>query len=143
MNNKNSIEIEYKLEDIEKISSEILSSHTDKKVWLFEGEMGSGKTTLIKSICKLLGVEEVVTSPTYNIVNEYNTKKNKIIYHFDLYRITSQDEAFKLGLNEYFEKADYCFIEWPSNVELNISENILILKLIKVNQKIRKVILYY
>jgi len=86
------------------------------KVILFYGEMGAGKTTLIKAICEELGVKDVVTSPTFSIVNEYHTVKNEKIYHFDFYRINSVDEAYDLGYEEYFYSKSYCLIEWPEKI---------------------------
>jgi tRNA threonylcarbamoyladenosine biosynthesis protein TsaE len=82
-------------------------------VWCFHGEMGSGKTTLIKSICHKLGVTSAMTSPTFSIVNEYTNHKKEKIYHFDFYRLKKETEAYDIGVEEYFESGQYCFIEWP------------------------------
>ena len=83
-------------------------------VWLFQGDMGAGKTTLIKSICKVLGVEETVTSPTFAIVNEYLSSRKEVLYHFDFYRINDETEALDIGIEEYFDSGCYCFVEWPN-----------------------------
>lgn len=85
------------------------------KVWLFHGEMGSGKTTLIKAICKELGVEDMVSSPTFSIVNEYRSGRGNI-YHFDFYRIKNEAEAYDIGTDEYFYSGQYCFVEWPDKI---------------------------
>ena len=85
------------------------------RVWLFFGEMGSGKTTLIKALCAVLGVKEVVTSPSYSIVNEYPLGEEKV-YHFDFYRIRNEQEAFDIGTEEYFYSGAYCFVEWPEKI---------------------------
>lgn len=87
-----------------------------KKIFLLNGNMGAGKTTFIKSICKTLGVKETVNSPTFAIVNEYTTDDNKIIYHFDCYRINKTEEALEIGLDEYLESGELCFIEWAENI---------------------------
>ncbi|MGQ0828960.1 MAG: tRNA (adenosine(37)-N6)-threonylcarbamoyltransferase complex ATPase subunit type 1 TsaE [Bacteroidota bacterium] len=86
------------------------------KVVLFYGEMGVGKTTLIKAICEELEIKDAVSSPTFSIVNEYHTVKGEKIYHFDFYRIKSIDEAYDLGYEEYFYSKSYCLIEWPEKV---------------------------
>ncbi len=86
-------------------------------VWLFQGEMGAGKTTLIKSLCIVLGVEDTVTSPTFAIVNEYLSSTRATIYHFDFYRINDESEALDIGVEEYFDSGNYCFVEWPSLIE--------------------------
>lgn len=86
------------------------------KVILFYGEMGVGKTTLIKAICDELNVKNTVSSPTFSIINEYHTVKGDKIYHFDFYRIRSIDEVYDLGYEEYFYSKHYCMIEWPERI---------------------------
>ena len=86
-----------------------------EKIFLFYGDMGAGKTTFIKSLCEQLGVNETVTSPTFSIVNEYQSKGIKI-YHFDFYRLKNQNEALDMGYEEYFYSGNYCFIEWPEKI---------------------------
>jgi len=106
----------YDLNQVPDIAKEIISS-AKNKLFLFYGEMGSGKTTLIKEIVKQLGVEEVASSPTFSLVNEYHSNKGEIIYHFDFYRIENEEEAFDIGVEEYFYSDHWCFIEWPEKVE--------------------------
>jgi len=98
------------------VAHDIIEHLTDSKIILFYGEMGAGKTRLIKEICKQLGVTDTMSSPTFSVVNEYNTSGNKIIYHFDLYRIKNIEECFDLGMEEYLYSDNYCFIEWPEIV---------------------------
>jgi tRNA threonylcarbamoyladenosine biosynthesis protein TsaE len=86
-----------------------------EKIFLFYGDMGAGKTTFIKSLCEQLGINGMVTSPTFSIVNEYQGKATKI-YHFDFYRLKNQNEALDMGYEEYFYSGDYCFIEWPEKI---------------------------
>ena len=93
----------------------IIAYAASYKIFLFYGDMGAGKTTLIKSLCASLGSTEVVTSPTFSIVNEYIGAKDKI-YHFDFYRLKNQAEALDLGYEEYFYSGAYCFIEWPEKI---------------------------
>jgi len=87
------------------------------KTLLFYGEMGVGKTTLIKEICKELKVQDSISSPTFSLVNEYQTSTNEKVFHFDFYRITDQEEALDMGIEEYFYNNDWCLIEWPENIE--------------------------
>lgn len=92
------------------------------KVWLFYGEMGAGKTTLIKALCTYLGVEDPTSSPTFSIVNEYAGPQGPI-YHFDFYRIQSEQEALDLGYEEYFYSGQYCFVEWPERIPSLLPED--------------------
>lgn len=86
-----------------------------EKIFLFYGDMGAGKTTFIKSLCEYLGTQEIITSPTFSIVNEYEGKGTRI-FHFDFYRLKNQNEALDLGYEEYFYSGNYCFIEWPEKI---------------------------
>ena len=106
----------YDIQEIESVAKELLAS-TDKKMFLFFASMGTGKTTLIKAIIKELGVAENVNSPTFSLVNEYEGKDSKPIYHFDFYRIEDEAEAYDIGIEEYFDADAYCFVEWPENIE--------------------------
>jgi tRNA threonylcarbamoyladenosine biosynthesis protein TsaE len=85
----------------------------NRKVWLFYGDMGAGKTTLIKNICTQLGCVDEVTSPTFSIINEYQTNDQKVIYHIDLYRLNDPDELLEIGLEEVTDGSHFCFVEWP------------------------------
>ena len=106
----------YSLDNLSEIASEIIAS-AENKTLLFFGEMGVGKTTLIKEICKKLGVTDSISSPTFSLVNEYETSKKEKVFHFDFYRITDEGEALDMGIEEYFDNNDWCLIEWPKNIE--------------------------
>ncbi|WP_462267529.1 tRNA (adenosine(37)-N6)-threonylcarbamoyltransferase complex ATPase subunit type 1 TsaE [Mucilaginibacter sp.] len=93
----------------------ILGQAANQKVFLFYGEMGAGKTSLIKELCSQLGVLEQASSPTFSIVNEYQGRQGKV-YHFDFYRLKNQTEALDMGYEEYFYSGDYCFVEWPEKI---------------------------
>lgn len=95
---------------------EIVKFAGDESMWLFFGEMGAGKTTLIKGIARQYGVEDMVQSPTFSLVNEYRNPENDIFYHFDFYRISNETEALDIGVEEYFESGNHCFIEWPEKI---------------------------
>ena len=120
-------DINYSIEEIDKTAKIVLSLNPSTKIFIFNGEMGSGKTTIIKAIIKELGYEGIVSSPTFSLINEYfNSDK---IYHFDFYRIKSREELLDIGIDEYISSNDWCFIEWPNlivdmlpdkHIELNI-----------------------
>jgi tRNA threonylcarbamoyladenosine biosynthesis protein TsaE len=86
---------------------------TDIKVVLLEGNLGSGKTTFVKSFCKYLNIKDKILSPTFNIINEYNIDEYNKIYHFDLYRLKSREELIEIDFLDYIDSGSYCFIEWP------------------------------
>ncbi len=98
--------------------SRFLQQHKDSfpPVWLFYGDMGAGKTTLIKQFCNDIGVEDNVTSPTFSLVNEYQTHDGEIVYHFDFYRIDDEVEAEHIGFDEYVYSGNLCLIEWPEKI---------------------------
>ena len=97
------------------IAAELLVRSQGERIWLFEGEMGVGKTTLIKELCKHLGVRDTVASPTFAIINEYHTGAEPV-YHFDFYRLQHIGEALEIGVEDYFYSGYYCFVEWPQLV---------------------------
>ncbi|MDT7831879.1 tRNA (adenosine(37)-N6)-threonylcarbamoyltransferase complex ATPase subunit type 1 TsaE [Flavobacteriaceae bacterium S356] len=109
------MEKEYALKEIPEIAKQILTEATHKVV-LFYGDMGVGKTTLIKEICKHLGVKDITHSPTFSIVNEY-VSSGDAVYHFDFYRLTKEEEAYDIGVEDYLYSDNWCFIEWPENIK--------------------------
>ena len=118
-----------KLAELEEVAEKIIKFAQEDKIWLFEGVMGVGKTTLIKAIGRVMGVMDTIQSPTYSIVNEYHTQTDTIIYHFDFYRIKDESEAMDIGYEEYFFDQHFCFIEWPSKIPTLIPEKHLEIKL--------------
>lgn len=117
----NKMQRDYNLQDIEAIAQALLANFKSKVILLY-GEMGVGKTTLIRSLAKQLGCEDEVQSPTYSIVNEYVLKNDKI-YHFDLYRIESLEEAYNFGIEEYLYSGSWVIIEWPEIIESIIPDD--------------------
>jgi len=105
------------LSQLDSVAEQLLQLGGSVPVWLFFGDMGAGKTTLIKRLCEQLGVQSPVQSPTFSIVNEYDAAEKGLIYHFDFYRIKTETEAYDLGADEYLDSGAYCFIEWPDKVE--------------------------
>ena len=106
----------HSLDTIHETAKQFIDQIGDKKVFAFNGEMGAGKTTFIKAICEMMGVKEIVNSPTFSIVNEYETGNGNIIYHFDCYRINKIQEALDLGAEEYLYSGNLCFIEWADKI---------------------------
>jgi tRNA threonylcarbamoyladenosine biosynthesis protein TsaE len=113
------------VEELPNVAKEILTTYADKKVFGFKGNMGVGKTTLIKAICAYLKVKDIVNSPTFSIVNEYFTTEDNSIYHFDFYRIKKIEEVMDIGYEEYLYSGNYCFLEWPEIIEELLPENIV------------------
>ena len=111
-------EIEYSLENISNAVNQLLEAiNLGPKIWLFRGEMGAGKTTLVKEIGQQLKIKSIVQSPTFSLVNPYETESGEIIYHFDLYRLENVHEAVDIGIEEYLDSGHLCFIEWPERAE--------------------------
>ncbi len=108
--------IVFSLDQIQEVAEQILASNP-KKIILFNGEMGVGKTTLIKQLCKSLGVKDATSSPTFSLVNEYYISKNEIVYHFDFYRLNKETEALDMGVDDYLYSGNWCFIEWSEKIE--------------------------
>lgn len=113
------------ISELKSVALQLIQYKKNKNIICFYGEMGVGKTTFIKEICKNLLVDDNVSSPTFSIVNQYKTKENKIIYHFDFYRLETVEEAYDLGYEEYFFQNDLCLIEWPEKIEGLIPEDII------------------
>lgn len=112
-----------KLENIHQAAKEFIEAMGDGNVFAFYGKMGAGKTTFIKAVCECLGVEDVITSPTFAIVNEYRSQTSELIYHFDFYRIKKLDEVYDMGYEDYFYSGALCFIEWPELIEELLPED--------------------
>ena len=104
------------LAELSAAAEKILAFSDHRKVFLFYGDMGAGKTTLIKELCKLLNVSDLVSSPTFSIVNEYLSDTGPV-YHFDFYRLKKETEALDLGYEDYIDSGSYCFIEWPEKIQ--------------------------
>ena len=105
------------LEQIHEAAQEFVAAMGDHTVFAFYGKMGAGKTTFIKAVCECLGVEDVINSPTFAIVNEYRSGSGELIYHFDFYRIKKLEEVYDMGYEDYFYSGALCFIEWPELIE--------------------------
>ncbi|WP_281632551.1 tRNA (adenosine(37)-N6)-threonylcarbamoyltransferase complex ATPase subunit type 1 TsaE [Flavobacterium luteolum] len=113
--------IVFSLDQIQEVAEQIIASNPNKII-LFNGEMGVGKTTLIKQICKSLGVTDATSSPTFSLVNEYQIPSGKKVYHFDFYRIKQETEALDMGVDDYLYSGNWCFIEWSEKIANLIPE---------------------
>jgi tRNA threonylcarbamoyladenosine biosynthesis protein TsaE len=109
------MKITFSLDEIEDTARKIVANNPNKVI-LFHGDMGAGKTTFIKQLAKELGVMEATSSPTFSLVNEYQTNDNQIVYHFDFYRLKNETEALDMGVDEYLYSGNWCFIEWAENI---------------------------
>ena len=116
------MEILFSIDEINNVARKIISENP-KKVILFHGNMGVGKTTLIKALALELGVTNSTSSPTFSLVNEYQTSNNQMIYHFDVYRIKNEIEAMDMGIDEYLYSGNWCFIEWAEKIPNLIPEH--------------------
>ena len=105
------------LKELDEIAGQIITDAGNHRIFALKGELGAGKTTLIQYLCKKLGVEDVVNSPTFAIMNEYRRLDGEPVFHFDFYRIKSVSEAYDLGYEQFFFSNNYCFIEWPEKIE--------------------------
>ena len=108
--------LNYQLSELPAVAKLVLDN-SSSRILLFYGAMGSGKTTLIKELANQLGVKDVTSSPTFSLVNEYHNQEGELLFHFDFYRIEKEVEAYDMGIEEYFDRNAWCFVEWPENVE--------------------------
>jgi tRNA threonylcarbamoyladenosine biosynthesis protein TsaE len=130
------MEIIYTLDEIT-LAAQTILENSETKVLLFQGEMGAGKTTLIKEIGKQLGVIDKMSSPTFSLVNEYRTNNNERVFHFDFYRIEKTSEALDIGFEEYIESDCYCLIEWPQKIQNLVPLNVLTIAISQTNNEQR------
>ena len=113
------------LDTIHEAAKDFIKGMEDGKVFAFYGKMGAGKTTFIKALCEVLGVKDVITSPTFAIINEYTDGNDNPIYHFDFYRIKKLEEVYDMGYEDYFYSGNLCLLEWPELVEDVLPENVI------------------
>ena len=129
----------YPIEQLPLIAKELIDTYGSHPVWVFHAPMGAGKTTLISTICKKMGVEDSISSPTFSLMNEYQAGKKSIV-HMDWYRIEGEEEATRSGLAAAIDEADYCFIEWPEKALGIIPENALHITIEIIDPSTRKII---
>lgn len=120
--------VTYQLHEIDKAAKVIIEASEDQKVWVFLGDMGAGKTTLIKALSKAFSITDQVSSPTFGIVNHYENPTGEIFYHFDFYRMDDPTEALDIGIEEYFYSGNYCWLEWAEKIEAYLPENFFLIR---------------
>ena len=130
------MKITFSLSEINEVAKKIIDQNPNKVI-LFNGEMGVGKTTFIKELAKVLGVTEPTSSPTFSLVNEYETTNNQLVYHFDVYRLKQESEALDMGIDEYLYSGNWCFIEWAEKIPNLIPNNhsVIDIKLLSNNER--------
>jgi tRNA threonylcarbamoyladenosine biosynthesis protein TsaE len=130
----------FSLDQINDIAAKIIAQNPHKII-IFNGEMGAGKTTLINVLCKKLGVLDATSSPTFSLVNEYITIEKKMVYHFDFYRIKTENEALDMGVDDYFYSNHYCFIEWAEKIPNLVPEKHSIINISVLENGLRELVL--
>lgn len=121
--------------EMEEVAQSLIKHMRESRIFVFNGRLGAGKTTLIQAMCRILGYNNEVTSPTFALINIYPTDVNGLLYHMDLYRIESEEEALDLGIEEYLYDGSYCFIEWPDKIIDIIAEKYYIVDIdVSINQ---------
>lgn len=126
------------IDELKNAATSILENFPNDRIFLFYGHMGAGKTTLINTLCEQLGVLDHTSSPTFSIVNEYNSEYG-LLYHFDFYRLKNEMEALDMGYEEYFYSNNYCFVEWPEKIANLLPLNHLKIKIEAIDQNQRKI----
>ncbi len=129
------------LDQIGQVALEVIDFCKEYNIWVFKGQMGAGKTTLIKSISRIFGIQDMVSSPTFSIVNEYHNQSGEIFYHFDFYRIEDPEEVLEIGIEEYFYSQNYCWIEWAEKIPDYIPPDFMLIEIAVGEDGIRKITL--
>lgn len=127
------------LAELPDAAEEIIRSLDGRTIVAFRGEMGAGKTTLIREIAARLGSDDVVTSPTFAIINQYAAAEGRTLYHFDFYRIDRLEEAYDFGYEEYFDSGDLCLVEWPEKIEPLLPENTMNVRITALSEQERRI----
>jgi tRNA threonylcarbamoyladenosine biosynthesis protein TsaE len=133
------MELSFSIDAIHQAAQSVLEANPHKVI-LFNGEMGVGKTTFIKALCDVLGVTEATSSPTFSLVNEYETATGELIYHFDVYRLKNEGEAYDMGMDEYLHSQAWSFIEWAEKIPSLLPEHYSVINLTKLSDGNRKLV---
>ena len=133
-----SIEIN-SIEELAGAAKKFIREFKENRVFAFYGKMGAGKTTFIKALCRAMGSEDNITSPTFALVNEYDSGMPEKIYHFDFYRIKNMEEALDIGLDDYIYSGNYCFIEWPERIAQLLPEDLVEVQITEVSHTSREI----
>lgn len=117
------------IQQLPEVAKFIIENSGSQRIWIFEGRMGAGKTTVIKAIASEFAIEDNVSSPTFSVINEYQNSSGEIFYHFDCYRIDDPSEALDIGVEEYFYSGHYCWVEWAEKIRGFIPDEYLLIKI--------------
>jgi tRNA threonylcarbamoyladenosine biosynthesis protein TsaE len=123
------ITFQYRLDQIQDAARQVIDAAGDEKIWVFQGQMGAGKTSLIRALAEEMDVLDPVSSPTFALVNEYGLSTGKKIFHFDFYRLDDPNEALDIGIEEYFYGGEYCWIEWAEKIAQFIPDDFLLIRI--------------
>jgi tRNA threonylcarbamoyladenosine biosynthesis protein TsaE len=132
------MEVNFTLDEITDTAKAVLADMANNKVLAFHGEMGAGKTTFIHALCEVMGVQDVVTSPTFSIINQYKTNDDQTIYHMDLYRIKDENEAINAGMEDCLYSGNICLVEWPEKAGGIFPDDTLHITISSVDDNTRK-----
>ena len=133
------MDLTFKLDEINNVAGIVLAATRNFKVYALHGEMGAGKTTFIHALCEAMKVEDTVTSPTFSIINEYNTRSGQIVYHIDLYRLKTNEEAVHAGVEDCLYSGNICLVEWPEKAAAIFPDETLHIKISVLDEKTRKI----
>lgn len=122
-------EFSYQLEEINQAAKTIIETAGKEMVWVFQGDMGAGKTTMVKALAELFGISDQVSSPTFGIINHYENMDRQVFYHFDFYRLEDPTEALDIGIDEYFYSGNYCWLEWAEKIGGLLPDSFLLIKI--------------
>lgn len=131
--------IYYELSELKILASALIKAAENQKIWVFQGSMGAGKTTLIKAIANEFKIESQVSSPSFGIINQYENREKEIFYHFDFFRLEDPIEALDIGIEEYFYSGNYCWIEWAEKIEDFLPEDFFLIKIESISEFQRQV----
>lgn len=129
----------HSLNELHEIAGMLLGQYPDDRIFALKGQLGAGKTTFIKEMCKLIGVQSKVVSPTFAIINEYFSNLHGPVYHFDFYRIEKAEEVMDMGYEEYFYSENFCLIEWPEKIEKLLPGNIVYVTIVNLDDESRSI----
>lgn len=135
--------LEYSLDQLDQAAQFLIEEGRGDLIWVFQGQMGAGKTTLIRALAQAFEVIDPVSSPTFGIVNEYHTSKGDEIYHFDFYRLEDPSEALDIGIEEYFYSGNRCWIEWAEKISEYLPEEFVLLKISSLSPQSRQITLLF